>query len=164
MSIPGSTRQAPCILADPPFAFLSQVPGPPNPHPSPPHRPLRCLTPPTTLCRAETPGELRTAERPGIIYGCSTVVLLCFTCPAITVATVILWALDRVRHADENKLVPGPESGPTTIYLPRIPGRQLSTCPGILGRENNRGGVLALSCSGADLRQPWIPRRARGPI
>ena len=29
--------------------------------------------------------------------GCSTVVLICITCPAITVATVILWALDRVR-------------------------------------------------------------------
>ena len=26
------------------------------------------------------------------------------------------------------------------------------------------GGVLARSCSGADLRQPEIPRRARGPI
>ena len=30
-------------------------------------------------------------------YGCSTVVLVCITCPAITVVTVILWALDRVR-------------------------------------------------------------------
>ena len=30
-------------------------------------------------------------------YGCSTVALICFTCPAITVATVILRALDRVR-------------------------------------------------------------------
>ena len=29
--------------------------------------------------------------------GCSTVVLICITCPAITVGTVILWALDRVR-------------------------------------------------------------------
>jgi len=31
-------------------------------------------------------------------YGCSTVVLICITCPAITVGTVILWALDRVGH------------------------------------------------------------------
>ena len=31
------------------------------------------------------------------LAGCSTVVLICFTCPAITVVTVILWALDRVR-------------------------------------------------------------------
>ena len=31
------------------------------------------------------------------LYGCSTVVLICFTCPAITVVTVILQALDRVR-------------------------------------------------------------------
>ena len=30
-------------------------------------------------------------------YGCSTVVLICFTCPAITVGTVILRALDRAR-------------------------------------------------------------------
>ena len=30
--------------------------------------------------------------------GCSTVVLICFTCPAITVATVMLRALDRVRE------------------------------------------------------------------
>ena len=29
------------------------------------------------------------------LYGCSTVVLICFTCPAITVVTVILRALDR---------------------------------------------------------------------
>ena len=35
-----------------------------------------------------------------MVYGCSTytVVLICFTCPAITVATVILRALDRVRE------------------------------------------------------------------
>ena len=32
------------------------------------------------------------------VYGCSTVVLIGFTCPAITVATVILRALDRVRE------------------------------------------------------------------
>ena len=32
-----------------------------------------------------------------LFYGCSTVVLIGFTCPAITVATVILRALDRVR-------------------------------------------------------------------
>ena len=32
-----------------------------------------------------------------VLYGCSTVVLICVTCPAITVVTVILWALDRVR-------------------------------------------------------------------
>ena len=31
-----------------------------------------------------------------LLYGCSTVVLICFTCPAITVVTVILRALDRV--------------------------------------------------------------------
>ena len=31
-------------------------------------------------------------------YGCSTVVLIGFTCPAITVGTVILRALDRVRE------------------------------------------------------------------
>ena len=30
-------------------------------------------------------------------YVCSTFVLICFTRPAITVGTVILWALDRVR-------------------------------------------------------------------
>ena len=35
-----------------------------------------------------------TAGKP---HSCSTVVLICFTCPAITVATVILRALDRVR-------------------------------------------------------------------
>ena len=33
-----------------------------------------------------------------VIYDCSTVVLICFTCPAITVETVILRALDRVRE------------------------------------------------------------------
>ena len=33
-------------------------------------------------------------------YGCSTVVLLGFTCPAITVGTVILRALDRVCNGD----------------------------------------------------------------
>ena len=32
-----------------------------------------------------------------IVYGCSTVVLIGFTGPAITVVTVILRALDRVR-------------------------------------------------------------------
>ena len=32
------------------------------------------------------------------VYGCSTVVLIRFTCPAITVVTVILRALDRVRE------------------------------------------------------------------
>ena len=31
-------------------------------------------------------------------YGCSTVVPVCFTCPAITAVTVILRALDRVRE------------------------------------------------------------------
>ena len=34
----------------------------------------------------------------GGFYGCSTVVLIGFTCPAITVGTVILRALDRVRE------------------------------------------------------------------
>ena len=32
------------------------------------------------------------------LFGCSTVVLVCFTCPAITVGTVILRALDRARE------------------------------------------------------------------
>ena len=38
---------------------------------------------------------------------CSTFVLICFTCPAITVATVILWALDRVRGRALGWLGPG---------------------------------------------------------
>ena len=33
-----------------------------------------------------------------VLFGCSKVVLICFTCPAITVGTVILRALDRVRE------------------------------------------------------------------
>ena len=33
-----------------------------------------------------------------------------------------------------------------------------------VGYSDCVGGVLARSCSGADLRQPGIPRRARGPI
>ena len=38
---------------------------------------------------------------------------LCFTCPAITVATVILWALDRVRGRALGWLGPGsPKSQP----------------------------------------------------
>ena len=41
------------------------------------------------------------------IYGCSTVVLICFTCPAITVVTVILWALDGVRGRALGWLGPG---------------------------------------------------------
>ena len=41
------------------------------------------------------PGQLIPS---GTGYGCSTVVLICFTCPAITVATVILRALERVRE------------------------------------------------------------------
>ena len=46
-------------------------------------------------------------------YGCSTVVLICITCPAITVATVILWALDRVRGRALGWLGPGsPKSQP----------------------------------------------------
>ena len=36
------------------------------------------------------------------------VVLICFTCPAITVATVILWALDRVRSRALGWLVKRP--------------------------------------------------------
>ena len=39
--------------------------------------------------------------------GCSTVVLICITCPAITVVTVILWALDRVRGRALGWLGPG---------------------------------------------------------
>ena len=38
---------------------------------------------------------------------CSTFVLIGFTCPAITVATVILWALDRVRGRALGWLGPG---------------------------------------------------------
>ena len=46
-------------------------------------------------------------------YGCSTVVLIGFTCPAITVVTVILWALDRVRGRALGWLDPGtPKSQP----------------------------------------------------
>ena len=42
-----------------------------------------------------------------------TVVLKCFTCPAITVATVTLWALDRVRGRVLGWLGPGsPKSQP----------------------------------------------------
>ena len=37
-------------------------------------------------------------KRPCLFYGCSTVVLIGITCPAITVVTVILRALDRVRE------------------------------------------------------------------
>ena len=33
-----------------------------------------------------------------MLYGCSTVILIGFTCPAITVVTVLLRALDRVRE------------------------------------------------------------------
>ena len=45
--------------------------------------------------------------------GYSTVVLIGFTCPAITVATVILWALDRVRGRALGWLGPGsPKSQP----------------------------------------------------
>ena len=40
----------------------------------------------------------RTVSTPYDMTGCSTVVLMCFTCPAITVATGILRALDRVRE------------------------------------------------------------------
>ena len=52
--------------------------------------------------------------------GCSTVVLICFTCPAITVVTVILWALDRVRGRVLGWLGPGsPKSQPhQELFLP----------------------------------------------
>ena len=33
-----------------------------------------------------------------------------------------------------------------------------------VGERDCVGGMLARPCSGADLRQPGIPRRARGPI
>ena len=50
-------------------------------------------------------------------YGCSTVVLICFTCPAITVVTVILWALDGVRGRALGWLGPGsPKSQPHQGY------------------------------------------------
>ena len=43
------------------------------------------------------PGSI--TQTHSVVTGCSTVVLMCFTCPATTVVTVILWALDRVRNA-----------------------------------------------------------------
>ena len=51
---------------------------------------------------------------PGLIgHRGSTVVLICITCPAITVVTVILWALDRVRGRALGWLGPGsPKSQP----------------------------------------------------
>ena len=39
-------------------------------------------------------------QAPFSLDGCSTVVLIGFTCPAMTVATVILRALDRVRDRE----------------------------------------------------------------
>ena len=53
----------------------------------------------------------------GPTYGCSTVVLIGFTCPAITVVTVILRALDRVR---ERVL------GLLCLSITQIPARQAS--------------------------------------
>ena len=47
------------------------------------------------------------------IYGCSAFVLVCFTCPATTVVTVISRALDRVRGWALGQLGPGsPKSQP----------------------------------------------------
>ena len=47
------------------------------------------------------------------VLGLFTFVLICFTCPAITVATVILRALDRVRGRALGWLGPGsPKSQP----------------------------------------------------
>ena len=48
-----------------------------------------------------------------LAHGCSTVVLVCITCPATTVGTVISWALDRVRGRALGWLGPGsPKSQP----------------------------------------------------
>ena len=53
---------------------------------------------------------------------CSTFVLICFTRPAITVGTVILWALDRVRGRVLGWLGPGSFSGRCCCVLNfRIP-------------------------------------------
>ena len=45
-------------------------------------------------------------------YGCSTVVLICFTCPATTVGTVTLRALDRVRERALGSFARSPKSPP----------------------------------------------------
>ena len=49
--------------------------------------------------KKRAPTRFHVLNKLGGAYGCcSTVVLMCFTCPAITVGTVILRALDRVRE------------------------------------------------------------------
>ena len=52
-------------------------------------------------------------------YGCSTVVLICFTCPTITVGTVMLRALDidRVRERALGCFTRSPKSPPARRHV-----------------------------------------------
>ena len=77
------------------------------------------------------------------MHGCSTVVLICFTCPAITVATVILRALDRVRGRALGWLGPGsPKSQPHQRsgggYIVASSRGERVSRDGTLGTQNNR--------------------------
>ena len=58
------------------------------------------------------PVECRRLLSSQALYGCSTVVLIGFTCPAITVGTVILRALVRVRERALGCFARSPKSPP----------------------------------------------------
>ena len=56
-----------------------------------------------------------------LFYGCSTVVLIGFTCPATTVGTVILRALDRVRERALGCFARSPKSPPAMQASSGVP-------------------------------------------
>ena len=66
----------------------------------------------TGLLWSNTSAPVGDARDIASFYGCSTVVLIGFTCPAMTVVTVILRALDRVRERALGCFARSPKSPP----------------------------------------------------
>ena len=119
-------------------------------------------------CRRRTRNGHRSHDMGARKYGCSTVVLICFTCPAITVVTVILKALDRVRERALGCFARSPKSPPNTTtqkpdfdlsIFPRCrPAPQIHCGPLGLQRDRTAAGVRGLLVAG---RMPLRPVRVQ---
>ena len=94
-------------------------------HP-PPLYPPRCMGRKNKGCYISTGSKLRGLRTEALMHG-STVVLIGFTCPAITVGTVILRALERVRERARGCFARSPKSplfffSFSFFFSPRPPG------------------------------------------